>query len=60
MAISIYGAGINYHQAQGVTAGGVSVNETGSTVTIPLLQMSLNDYALESVLHDGRDFGFFD
>lgn len=60
VAISVYGAGINYHEAQRVTAGGISVNETTkSTVAIPMMQVALNDYALLSVLHDGRDFGFF-
>jgi hypothetical protein len=59
-AISIYGPGINYHSVRGIAVGGVSMDETGSTVPIPPTRLAANDYALESVLRDGRNLGFFD
>ena len=60
MAISIYGAGIDYHAARGVAVGGISVDQTGSSIAMPPTQLSANDYALDSVLSDGRNLGFFD
>jgi hypothetical protein len=56
--ITINGTGIDYQQSGRLSAGSVSVNETGSTTTIPPQGGTAHDHALGSMWGDG-DYGGF-